>query len=76
MNTIRVSNCLDQDQARLFIGPGLCPNCLQKLSADNISRQRVIKSTILDKFNYMKKAHLMGNQPICSERIAQYREFL
>ena len=54
MNTIRVSNSLDPDQAGLFIGPDLSPNCLQKISADNISRQRVINSTILDKCNNMK----------------------
>ena len=28
-NTIRVSNSLDQDQARCFVGPELGPNCLQ-----------------------------------------------
>ena len=36
-NTIRVSNSLDL----IFIGPDLGPNCLQKLSADDTSRQRV-----------------------------------
>ena len=40
-NTIRVSNSLDSDQARLFVGPDLGPNCLQMLSVDNTSRQRV-----------------------------------
>ena len=40
-NTIRVSNSWDQDQARHFVGPGLGPNCLQRLSADDTSRQRV-----------------------------------
>ena len=39
-NTIRVSNSLDPDQARHFVGPNLGPNCLQWLSADNKSRQR------------------------------------
>ena len=34
-NTIRVSNNLDPDQARHFVGPDLGPNCLQILSADN-----------------------------------------
>ena len=34
-NPIRVSNSLDQDQARHFVGPDLGPNCLQGLSADN-----------------------------------------
>ena len=36
-NTIRVSNSLDPDQDRRFVGPGLDPNCLQRLSADNKS---------------------------------------
>ena len=40
-NTIRVSNNLDPDQARHIVGPDLGPNCLQKLSTDNTSRQRV-----------------------------------
>ena len=39
-NTIRVSNCMDLDQARCFVGPDLGPNCLQRLSADNTSRYR------------------------------------
>ena len=34
-------NSLDPDQARHFVGPGLGPNCLQRLSADDNSRQRV-----------------------------------
>ena len=40
-NTIKVSNNLDPDQARHIVGPDLGPNCLQKLSTDNTSRQRV-----------------------------------
>ena len=31
-NTIRVSNSLDPDQARHFVGPDLGPTCLQRLS--------------------------------------------
>ena len=34
-----VSNSLDPDQARHFVGPDLGPNCLQRLSADGFSRQ-------------------------------------
>ena len=34
MNTIRETNSLDPDQACLFVGPGLGPNSLQRLSAD------------------------------------------
>ena len=29
---MRVSNSLDSDQDRLFVGPDLGPNCLQRLS--------------------------------------------
>ena len=36
-NTIRVSNSLDPDQARHYVGPDLGPNCLQRFSADNKS---------------------------------------
>ena len=34
-NTIRVSNSLDPDHDRRFVGPDLGPNCLQRLSADD-----------------------------------------
>ena len=44
-NTIKVSNSLDQDQAQHFVGPDLDSNCLQKLSTDNISWQRVAISS-------------------------------
>ena len=40
-NTIRVSNSLDPDQARHFVGPDLGPNYLHRLSADDTSRLRV-----------------------------------
>ena len=36
-----VSNSLNPDQARQNVGPDLGPNCLQRLSADDTSRQRV-----------------------------------
>ena len=36
-----VSNSLDPDQDRRSVGPDLGPNCLQRLSADDTSRQRV-----------------------------------
>ena len=37
--TIRVSNSLDPDQARHFVGPDLGPNCLQRLLADDKCRR-------------------------------------
>ena len=41
MNTIRMSNSLDSDQARQIVGPDLGPNCLPRLSADDTGSQRV-----------------------------------
>ena len=38
---IRLSNSLDPDQARHFVGPDLGPSCLHRLSAEDTSRQRV-----------------------------------
>ena len=46
-NTIRLSNTLDPDQARHFVVPDLGPNCLQRLSADGASRQRVNNASTL-----------------------------
>ena len=41
-----MSNSLDPDQARHSVGPDLGPNCLQKISTDNTSRQRVKVSSV------------------------------
>ena len=38
-----MSNSSDSDQARHLVGPDLDPNCLQRLSADGTSWQRVNK---------------------------------
>ena len=40
-NVIRLSNILNTDKARHFVGPDLKPNCLQRLSADFTTRQGV-----------------------------------
>ena len=37
-----MSNSLDPDQARHYVGPDLGPHCLQRLSADDNSKQRII----------------------------------
>ena len=53
-NNIRVSNILDPDQARHLVkikivhksknvGPALCPNCLQKFTADDTKYGRLLK---------------------------------
>ena len=34
-NTFTVSNGLDPDEDRHFVGPDLSPNCLQRLLADD-----------------------------------------
>ena len=50
-NTIRVSNGLDPDQDRRFVGPDLDPYCLQRLSADDkvaASKERAMKLYFLD----------------------------
>ena len=49
MNTIYVSNRLDPDQARHFVGPDLDPNYLQRLSADG---SRILLMIIWEKFEY------------------------
>ena len=41
--TIIVTNSLDPDQVRHFVGPDLAQNCLQWLSADNTSRQKKLR---------------------------------
>ena len=56
-NTIRESNSLDPDQARHFTGPDLGPNCLQRLSTDNIipsSGQRVNRNQLVDTTFWLK----------------------
>ena len=45
---LRVSNSLDPDQARCFVGPDLGPICLQRLSADNKNCHLLGKSDMKD----------------------------
>ena len=40
-NAVRLTNRLDSDQAQHFVGPDFGPNCVQKLSTDDTSRQSV-----------------------------------
>ena len=47
-NTIRVSNILEPDQARRFVGPDLGSNCLVRLSADDTRRQRTNDSLVIN----------------------------
>ena len=52
-----MSNSLDLDQARHFVGPDLGPNCLQRLSADDTRRQSVLHSR-----SCMQHMYLVGLQ--------------
>ena len=45
-NTIRVSNSLDPDQARRFVGPDLGQNCSQRLSADIAGKELNTKQLV------------------------------
>ena len=48
-NTFRVSNSLDPDQDRFFVGPDLGTNCLQRFTADDKchpSQERVTKEIL------------------------------
>ena len=42
-NTIRMSNSLDRDQARLYVGPDLGLNYLKRLTAVNTCRQSSVR---------------------------------
>ena len=60
-----MSNSLESVQTRHFVGPDLGPNCLQRLSADDTSRQRVQVGMVIGKVSYhwgrasaKKKMHL------------------
>ena len=49
-----MSNSLDPDQARRFVGPDLGPNCLPKFSADGTGRQRVVLCAFLALYDLKK----------------------
>ena len=69
-NTIRVSNCLDPDQDRPFVGPNLGPNCLQRLYEDNLSgkamniykqlsrRMKLFSSVVIGSASATEQLHL------------------
>ena len=58
-----MSNSLDPDQARHYVGPDLGPYCLQTLSAiEDTSRQRVIYSADLGEIPYFAGSTLITNR--------------
>ena len=74
-NTIRVSDSLESDQAWHFVRPDLVPNCLQKLSADDTSRQRVNKCKctykLLNKLGNVRRCamHSFSHPMLCNAQL-------
>ena len=62
-----MSNNLDPDQVRHFVGPDLGPNCLQRLSAEDFGRQRVKESNLLRKNLTSKDGLSMKSKSTMSE---------
>ena len=60
-----MSNRLDPDQARQIVGSDLGPNCLQRLSADDISRQ-IIRAKTGDKGQNSNPHAKRINPKLCS----------
>ena len=48
-----MSNSLNLDQARHFVGPDLGPNYLQRLSADDTRRQSILHSHSCVQYMYL-----------------------
>ena len=46
-------NSFGPDQAELFIGPDLGPNCLRRVSADNTSRQSPFLCGVYHKCDFL-----------------------
>ena len=55
-----MSNSLDPFQAQHFVGPDLGPNCLQRLSVDNVSSQGVKIYNL-----YIQQFHMQQWQFVC-----------
>ena len=51
-NLPQLIHSLDPVQARHFVGPDLSPNFLERLSADDTSRQRVKVGVVIGKVSY------------------------
>ena len=61
-----MSNSLDPDQARRFVGPDLGPNCLPRLSADDTVRQRLQQYFVCMKIEHrLFFFKLSCNLPFC-----------
>ena len=68
--SLRVSNCLDLDQARHFVRPYLSQNCLQRLSADETTV--TVKPIVSDQLKMDKTKVLVANDSLMKlESIAE-----
>ena len=67
-----MSNILDPDQARHFVGLDLGPNCLRRLSADDIRRQRVKEANISKRNRCMAKIHPFIEQIHIQKKLEKY----
>ena len=56
-----VENSLDPDQVRIYVGSDLDPNCLQRLSADDTSGQRVFNNENTSAVRKDPVSHLPSN---------------
>ena len=84
-----MSNSLDPDQARHFVGPDPGPNYLQSLSADDIGRQRVnalfIIFSVCAEYNHVRTWSVTrfrgmistqpGSTPMASFKVVSLEEF-
>ena len=53
-NTIRVSNSLDPDQAKHFVGPYLDPNCLQRQQKSPLASKELNTKQLVDTTFWLK----------------------
>ena len=64
-----MQNILDSDQARHFIGPDLGPNCLQRLSVDDTSKQRVKVGVVLGKLNITSWIFILSDSALMNANL-------
>ena len=64
-----MSNELDPDQDRQYVGPDLGPNCLQKLSAGDTSRQKVIITHVGQDQKFGMSLHLVPTLCMRAEKL-------
>ena len=63
---------LDPDQAQHFVRPDLGINCLQRLSADNTSMQRVNISWVVVSNTYLNYLHAAGKTSVFGVKMGKF----